>query len=179
MFPGPICLTLPVTKQFSCLVSLLSLTDCCLGIFFVMPCIESYQKVDLRTITLGVPPQEVRKNTELTPAPDTTPCRCWPRTVSRCRWTRWSTTGSVMPPWAWPTWRTPTTAPGCCPRPLLGTSSAPRIFTRSSVTERVSLELCRWSYWELNYFPYPQLLWQAALDEATEPWGIKVERVEM
>ena len=29
------------------------------GIFFVMPCIETYQKVDLRTITLGVPPQEV------------------------------------------------------------------------------------------------------------------------
>ena len=25
-----------------------------------MPCIESYQRVDLRTITLGVPPQEVR-----------------------------------------------------------------------------------------------------------------------
>ena len=24
-----------------------------------MPCIETYQKVDLRTITLGVPPQEV------------------------------------------------------------------------------------------------------------------------
>ena len=31
------------------------------GIFFVIPCIESYQKVDLRTITLGVPPQEVSK----------------------------------------------------------------------------------------------------------------------
>jgi len=31
------------------------------GIFFVLPCIESYQKVDLRTITLGVPPQEVRQ----------------------------------------------------------------------------------------------------------------------
>ena len=26
-----------------------------------MPCIESYQKVDLRTITLGVPPQEVSR----------------------------------------------------------------------------------------------------------------------
>ena len=25
----------------------------------MLPCIESYQKVDLRTITLGVPPQEV------------------------------------------------------------------------------------------------------------------------
>ena len=32
------------------------------GIFFVLPCIESYQKVDLRTITLGVPPQEVRSD---------------------------------------------------------------------------------------------------------------------
>ena len=31
------------------------------GIFFVLPCIESYQRVDLRTITLGVPPQEVRQ----------------------------------------------------------------------------------------------------------------------
>ena len=30
------------------------------GIFFILPCIETYQKVDLRTITLGVPPQEVR-----------------------------------------------------------------------------------------------------------------------
>ena len=29
------------------------------GIFFVLPCVETYQKVDLRTITLGVPPQEV------------------------------------------------------------------------------------------------------------------------
>ena len=33
---------------------------CLLGIFFVLPCIESYQKVDLRTITLDVPPQEVK-----------------------------------------------------------------------------------------------------------------------
>ena len=41
-----------------CVFSLLPL----LGIFFVLPCIESYQKVDLRTITLGVPPQEVCSN---------------------------------------------------------------------------------------------------------------------
>ena len=32
------------------------------GIFFVLPCIETYQKVDLRTITLDVPPQEVGQN---------------------------------------------------------------------------------------------------------------------
>ena len=30
-----------------------------IGLFFVLPCIENYQKVDLRTITLDVPPQEV------------------------------------------------------------------------------------------------------------------------
>ena len=31
------------------------------GIFFVLPCIETYQGVDLRTITLDVPPQEVKR----------------------------------------------------------------------------------------------------------------------
>ncbi|KAK3785580.1 hypothetical protein RRG08_037590 [Elysia crispata] len=29
------------------------------GIFFVMPCIEEYSKVDLRTVSFDVPPQEV------------------------------------------------------------------------------------------------------------------------
>ena len=30
------------------------------GIFFVVPCVDSYQKVDMRTLTFDVPPQEVR-----------------------------------------------------------------------------------------------------------------------
>ena len=29
------------------------------GIFFIIPCIDSYEKVDLRTVTFDVPPQEV------------------------------------------------------------------------------------------------------------------------
>ncbi|GBN23446.1 Band 7 protein AAEL010189 [Araneus ventricosus] len=29
------------------------------GIFFILPCIENYTKVDLRTLTFDVPPQEV------------------------------------------------------------------------------------------------------------------------
>jgi len=29
------------------------------GIFFILPCIESYTKVDLRTVSFDVPPQEV------------------------------------------------------------------------------------------------------------------------
>ena len=30
------------------------------GIFFIVPCIDSYRKVDLRTVSFDVPPQEVR-----------------------------------------------------------------------------------------------------------------------
>merc|ERR1719273_2608712 len=40
------------------------------GIFFVLPCIESYQKVDLRTITLDVPPQEVLTKDSVTVSVD-------------------------------------------------------------------------------------------------------------
>merc|ERR1712184_135679 len=40
------------------------------GIFFVLPCIENYQKVDLRTITLGVPPQEVLTKDSVTVSVD-------------------------------------------------------------------------------------------------------------
>merc|ERR1719412_3417989 len=40
------------------------------GIFFVLPCIEAYQKVDLRTITLGVPPQEVLTKDSVTVSVD-------------------------------------------------------------------------------------------------------------
>lgn len=29
------------------------------GIFFVIPCIDSYHRVDLRTVSFDVPPQEV------------------------------------------------------------------------------------------------------------------------
>ena len=57
------------------------------GLFIVLPCIESYKKVDLRTITLGVPPQEVFFPsflifflTQLWFV-----FSCWPRTASPCQ----------------------------------------------------------------------------------------------
>ena len=31
------------------------------GLFFIMPCIDTYKKVDLRTVSFDVPPQEVKK----------------------------------------------------------------------------------------------------------------------
>ena len=30
------------------------------GIFFVIPCVDNYRKVDLRTVSFDVPPQEVK-----------------------------------------------------------------------------------------------------------------------
>lgn len=32
------------------------------GIFFIIPCIDTYSKVDLRTVSFDVPPQEVSKS---------------------------------------------------------------------------------------------------------------------
>ena len=52
-----------------------------------MPCIETYQKVDLRTITLGVPPQEVFF--KCINFYWISCCRFWPRTVSLCQWMLW------------------------------------------------------------------------------------------
>lgn len=36
------------------------------GIFFVLPCVDSYCKVDLRTVSFDVPPQEVSTNRNYT-----------------------------------------------------------------------------------------------------------------
>ena len=30
------------------------------GVFFIIPCLDVYQKIDMRTATYDVPPQEVR-----------------------------------------------------------------------------------------------------------------------
>ena len=32
------------------------------GLFLIIPCIDSYQKVDLRVVSFDVPPQEVRES---------------------------------------------------------------------------------------------------------------------
>lgn len=32
------------------------------GIFFIIPCTDTYRKVDLRVVSFDVPPQEVMKN---------------------------------------------------------------------------------------------------------------------
>ena len=31
------------------------------GVFFIIPCVDTYEKTDMRTATYEIPPQEVRK----------------------------------------------------------------------------------------------------------------------
>ena len=54
-------LTVPISSSTFCTIHTCSNAKYILlvGLFFVLPCIETYTKVDLRTITLDVPPQEV------------------------------------------------------------------------------------------------------------------------
>lgn len=40
------------------------------GLFFVMPCVDSYKKVDLRTVSFDVPPQEVLSRDSVTVSVD-------------------------------------------------------------------------------------------------------------
>ncbi|XP_040576840.1 band 7 protein AGAP004871 isoform X2 [Lepeophtheirus salmonis] len=115
------------------------------GIFFVLPCIESYQKVDLRTITLGVPPQEVLTKDSVTVSVDAVVYyRVSNATVSVANVENAHHSTRLL---------AQTTL-----RNILGTKNLHEIL---SDRESISASM------------------QAALDEATEPWGIKVERVEI
>ncbi len=40
------------------------------GMFFIVPCIDSYTKIDLRTVTFDVPPQEILTRDSVTVAVD-------------------------------------------------------------------------------------------------------------
>ena len=40
------------------------------GIFFIVPCIDTYSKVDLRTVSFDVPPQEILSKDSVTVAVD-------------------------------------------------------------------------------------------------------------
>lgn len=115
------------------------------GIFFVLPCIETYQKVDLRTITLDVPPQEVLTRDSVTVSVDAVVYyRVSNATISVANVENAHHSTRLL---------AQTTL-----RNILGTKNLHEI-----LSERESISSSM----------------QTVLDEATEPWGIKVERVEI
>ena len=40
------------------------------GIFFIVPCIDTYKKLDLRTVSFDVPPQEILSRDSVTVSVD-------------------------------------------------------------------------------------------------------------
>ncbi|KAF8385938.1 hypothetical protein PRIPAC_75080 [Pristionchus pacificus] len=115
------------------------------GIFFVIPCIDSYKKVDLRVVSFDVPPQEILSKDSVTVAVDAVVYfRISNATVSVTNVEDASRSTKLL---------AQTTL-----RNILGTRTLAEML---SDRENISHQM------------------QSTLDEATDPWGVKVERVEV
>jgi erythrocyte band 7 integral membrane protein len=115
------------------------------GLFFILPCTDSFVKVDLRTVSFEIPPQEVLSKDSVTVAVDAVVYyRIINATMSVINVTNASSSTRLL---AMTTLRN-----------VLGTKNLSDILSDRE---------------NISHFM------QAHLDEATESWGIKVERVEM
>uniref|UniRef100_A0A1I7VW56 PHB domain-containing protein n=1 Tax=Loa loa TaxID=7209 RepID=A0A1I7VW56_LOALO len=115
------------------------------GICFIVPCIDTYRKIDLRVISFEVPPQEILSKDSVTVAVDAVVYfRISNATVSVTNVEDAARSTKLL---------AQTTL-----RNILGTKTLTEML---SDREAISLQM------------------QITLDEATEPWGVKVERVEV
>ncbi|XP_071038033.1 band 7 protein AGAP004871 [Parasteatoda tepidariorum] len=115
------------------------------GLFFILPCTDNYCKVDLRTVSFNVPPQEVLSKDSVTVSVDAVVYyRISNATIAISNVANYDSSTQLL---AATTLRT-----------VLGTKSLSEIL---SEREHISHVM------------------QASLDEATAPWGVKVERVEI
>ncbi|XP_075892882.1 stomatin (EPB72)-like 3a [Nelusetta ayraudi] len=115
------------------------------GLFFVLPCTDNFVKVDLRTVSFDIPPQEILTKDSVTVAVDGVVyfrIHCPISSVANVSNAHSSTRLLAQ-----------TTL-----RNALGTKNLAELL---SDREGISLSM------------------QESLDEATDPWGIKVERVEI
>uniref|UniRef100_A0A0K0DV31 PHB domain-containing protein n=1 Tax=Strongyloides stercoralis TaxID=6248 RepID=A0A0K0DV31_STRER len=115
------------------------------GLFIVIPCIDSYKKVDLRVVSFDVPPQEILSKDSVTVAVDAVVySRISNSTISVTNVEDATRSTKLL---------AQTTL-----RNILGTKTLAEIL---SDRDAISLQM------------------QNMLDEATDPWGVKVERVEV
>ncbi|PIC16573.1 hypothetical protein B9Z55_023134 [Caenorhabditis nigoni] len=115
------------------------------GIFFIIPCIESFKKIDLRVVSFDVPPQEILSKDSVTVSVDAVIYfRISNATVSVINVEDAARSTKLL---------AQTTL-----RNFLGTRTLAEML---SSRDAISMQM------------------QAALDEATDPWGVKVERVEI
>lgn len=115
------------------------------GIFFIIPCIDTYTKVDLRTVSFDVPPQEILSKDSVTVAVDAVVYyRISNATIAITNVEDYGRSTRLL---------AATTL-----RNVLGTKNLSEILSeRENISHMI----------------------QATLDEATDPWGVKVERVEV
>lgn len=113
--------------------------------FFVLPCIDNYCKVDLRTVSFDVPPQEVLTRDSVTVSVDAVvyyrirdPLNAVVQVANYSHSTRLLAATTL--------------------RNVLGTRNLSELLTER---EAISHSM------------------QVTLDEATDPWGVQVERVEI
>lgn len=115
------------------------------GMFFILPCIDSYQKVDLRTVSFDVPPQEILTKDSVTVAVDAVVYfRIYNATMSITNVENANRSTRLL---------AQTTL-----RNVLGTKNLSEILMERDTISHTM---------------------QSSLDEATDPWGVKVERVEV
>lgn len=115
------------------------------GIFFILPCVDSYKKVDLRTVSFDVPPQEVLSRDSVTVSVDAVVYyRVSNPTMATNNIEDYSHSTRLL---------AATTL-----RNVLGTRNLAEILSERESISRVM---------------------QDSLDEATDPWGVKAERVEI
>jgi len=115
------------------------------GIFFIIPCIDTYRCVDLRTVSFDVPPQEILSKDSVTMTVDAVVYfRISNATIAISNVEDYSRSTRLL---AITTMRN-----------VLGTKNMSDI-----LSERESISHAM----------------QVILDEATDPWGVKVERVEI
>ncbi|XP_072940925.1 band 7 protein AGAP004871-like isoform X1 [Epargyreus clarus] len=115
------------------------------GLFFVLPCIDTYRKVDLRTVSFNVPPQEVLTRDSVTVAVDAVvyyrikePLNAVVRVADYSESTRLLAATTL--------------------RNVLGMRDLAQLLSdREAISHMM----------------------QANLHEATDPWGVEVERVEI
>jgi len=148
--PFSLCLTIKVVQEYERAVifrlgRLLKGGAKGPGIFFVIPCIDSYRKIDLRTVSFDVPPQEVLSRDSVTVAVDAVVYYTVNNPMAAvCNVSDFSHSTRLL---------AATTL-----RNVLGTKNLAEILSeRESISHNM----------------------QNSLDEATDPWGVKVERVEI
>uniref|UniRef100_A0A914CC85 Band 7 domain-containing protein n=1 Tax=Acrobeloides nanus TaxID=290746 RepID=A0A914CC85_9BILA len=115
------------------------------GLFFILPCIDTYRSVDLRVISYNVPPQEILSKDSVTVTVDAVVYfRVSNATIAITNIEDYTGSTKLL---------AQTTL-----RNILGTKTLSEMLSdRESISHHM----------------------QTALDDATEQWGVKVERVEV